>query len=682
MKKTFKISILSILVFAIFTLVGCSNADKTLAKNLDNTITNLIYSVTNLDFVDSSQLESLSVLDTQEQTNNIVNNNDSNTQKNANCCENNANIDANQQFERNIQNYKLSENMSGHPNFRNEFGTIPIRKAYENQIYNTYGGDQNKFNNTYANNQTRQNVYNYNQQNIVNDSTQSDDTQNKNETIRLVTFSTDKISENNKELQNLITSLINKRSNLLLYVNDLYKGNISIVNPNRNAVNAYMNIIKDNTAYFNQHRGIVTNQIDQAKEILQNDQSSALVNAYIIRTNEAISTRITKLESSISAIESIFQILKGSEKNSFESYMLDKFNNQNNTSINNEAQNNISNDSINYNRPTNTENPDYNNESLNNYGYIPPRFNPHDRHIMPYPYHGFEIENNTTENINIPEQNNNTTIPTPIINTQNTTQANNNNKPNDTNKNMNNMDSKTSNLPENNNVAITNNEQSICNIPYQSSPDNTKITSLTNQNNNTSIKNQSNECGNEKCISNCNKDNCCDNGLNQNWTNKNQKAVALNQTFSNEQNNIKTEKISQENEIKSETRNDQITSYKSEVSETKKDNNDKKKNIKKLDNNLNEKIREEQKEIRETKNKFDEKLKTNKISKMFLEDKNNRHSRLKTMNTKQASPPILDKPANIEKAQNIPYLAFWCNIINIKSHFCDFFILFYFLVFQ
>lgn len=662
MKKTFKISILSILVFAIFTLAGCSNADKTLAKNLDNTITNLIYSVTNLDFVDSSQLESLSVSDTQEQANNIVNNNDSNTQKNANCCENNANIDINQQFERNIQNCKLSENMSGHPNFRNEFGTIPIRKAYENQIYNTYGGDQNKFNNTYANNQTRQNVYNYNQKNIVNDSTQTDNTQNKNETISLVTFSTDKISENNKELQNLITSLINKRSNLLLYVNDLYKGNISIVNPNRNAVNAYMNIIKDNTAYFNQHRGIVTNQIDQAKEILQNDQSSALVNAYIIRTNEAISTRITKLESSISALESIFQILKGSEKNSSESYMLDKFNNQNNTSINNEAQNNnISNDSINYNRPTNIENPDYNNESLNNYGYISPRFSPHDRHIMSYPYHGFETENNTTENINIPEQNNNITIPTPIINKQNAIQANNNNNNNKTNEtinNMHNMDSKTSNLPENNNVATINNEQPICNIPYKTSPNNTNTTNLTNQNNNTSIKNQSNECDNEKCISNCNEDNCCDNGLNKNVTNKNQKAVALNQTFSSEQNNIKAEKISQENEIKSETRNDQIASQKSEVSETKKDSNDKKKNIKKLDNNLNEKVREEQKEIRETKNKFDEKLKTNKISKMFLEDKNNRHSRLKTMNTKQASPPILDKPANIEKAQNIPYLAF------------------------
>lgn len=656
MKKTFKISILSILAFAIFTLAGCSNADKTLAKNLDNTVTNLIYSVTNLDFVDSFQLESLSVSNTQEQTNNVINN-EINNQKNANCCENNANIDTNQQFEQNIQNYKLSENMSGHPNFRKEFGTVPIRKAYENQIYNTYGSGQNQFYNTYANNQNGQNTYNYNQQNIVNDSTQSNDTQNKNETIRLVTFSTDKISENNKELQNLITSLINKRSNLLLYVNDLYKGNISIVNPNRNAVNAYMNIIKDNTAYFNQHRGIVTNQIDQAKEILQNDQSSALVNAYIIRTNEAISTRITKLESSISALESILQILKGSEKNSSESYMLDKFNNQNNTSINNETQNNISIDSTNYNRPINIENPEYNNEPLNDYGHIPPRFNPHDRHIMPYPYHGFETENNTTENINIPEQNNNITIPTPINNSQNAIQAN-NNKTNDTIKNMQNMDSKTSNLPENNNVATTNNEQPICNKSYQQSSNKDNTSYQTNQNNNTSTKNQSNECNNEKCISNCNEDNCCNNCLNKNETNENQKAVALNQTFSNEQNNIKTEKINQENEIKSETRNDQIASQKSEVSKIKKDKNDKKKTVKKLDNDLNEKVREEQKEIRETKNKFDEKLKTNKISKMFLEDKNNRHSRLKTMNTKQVSPPIIDKPTNIEKAQNVPYLAF------------------------
>ena len=267
MKKSFKFYIITILSFTLLTLAGCSNANKTLAKNLDNTVTNLIYSVTNLDFANDSELNSLAQTNTEKEQNNAINNNNQ-TNKNAICDDYYENSCTNQQYYQNMQNYSVQKNMSGHPEFRNEFGKTPIRNENENQIYNTY-----------------QNQIKYN----LTDNNTQENTQNKNEATRLVSFSTTQISENNKQLQNMISALINKRSNLLIYINDLYKGNISISNQNRNALNAYINIIKDNTAYFNQHRGMVSNQINQAKEILQNDNSSSLVNAYIIRTNEAIS---------------------------------------------------------------------------------------------------------------------------------------------------------------------------------------------------------------------------------------------------------------------------------------------------------------------------------------------------------------------------------------------------------
>lgn len=597
MKNFLKLSVLSILSLSLFILTGCNTADKTLAKNLDNTITNLVYSVTNLDFANSSDLDFFSSNETQtnnfsddKATDNSCNNQTNDINKNANCCKNCENSSTNQQNLTNYQNYNLNENMSGYPSFNKEFCDRPISKAK----YNTY---------QYARNYTTQS------ENSVH--SEDKNSQEKNETKALVSFSTEQISENNQTLQNLISSLINKRSNLLLYINDLYKGNVSVANTNRNAVNAYMNILKDNTSYFNQHRGLITNQLDQAKELYNSDSSSSLINAYIIRTNEAIATRIAKLESSISAMDSILDIMKGNQNSNSKSYILNNYDNKNNT-INNNGKIDFGN------KPVVIDTP--NESSNNNNGQ------------------GLEDTNINTENNNNPTLNNNN-IPLPP-------QAYLEHRPR-------------FDMPYPNPYY---NQQGYYPVPYQPYPwQPTTIENCENCNDNknsvqdkkpinTETKSEEIQKQNKQSTNfqntteaDCKNGNCQSDDIKpeQEDTNSSEKkTVSKEQLIEDEISKAQDEILS-----KNEKNNKIISEEKSDKKQTK------------HDNTLNEKIRENQKEIRE--NKKSEKSNSaikNKLSKFFIEDKTNRDRRLKTMTHSSDNVKTISEIKNIEKANNVPFL--------------------------
>lgn len=596
MKKIIRFTMLSLLSLSLIIFTGCNSADKTLAKNLDNTVTNLVYSITNLDFADTADLNLLST--NTNKTNNITDNKEnenitenqiSNNSKNANCCENCNNSDSLSQFQTNNQNYNMNENMSGYPGFNKEFCDKPISKAK----YNTY---------CYGNSNTNSVV--------SNQTNTADNMQEKNETKVLVSFSTEQISENNQTLQSLISKLINKRSNLLLYINDLYKGNVTIASTNKNAVNAYMNILKDNTSYFNQHRGLVTNQIDQAKELYNSDNSSSLINAYIIRTNEAIATRIAKLESSISAMDSILDIMKGSQNSNSKSYILNNYN-QNVTRNNNvKTQDNI-------NKPINTETTNQiNNENLNN-------------------TQGLENANINTENNNKPTLNNNNIsyLPQP------------------------NFENKQDFYPYNN--PYYRNQTGYFPMPYQ--PYNWQAF---NQCENCSGNNQKEqqETDNANAETNTIKDKSEQNidNIKHNENNTHNLDSGSQQTDktkdsikSGQQNQNKTVNVSHTIEEEFSSNQDEILSN-NEGSNKKTINEKTDKKEVKHDNTLNEKIREQQKEIRENK-QSQENVNTfkNKISNFFIEDKTNRDRRLKTMNHTSNNDKALSEIKNIEKANYV-----------------------------
>lgn len=401
MKKSIKYSILTLLTFSITTLCGCTNQSKTLAKNLDNAITNLVYSATNLDFANASNLGSFLFDDNEQiQEDNDLNINQiydnqneydiaehqniftdksssstNNPQiKNANYCNNCVNLDTKQQNEAIFNNSKRS----GFPGFRHKFTPTP----------QTINSQKNQ----------------YNTQNLALQEEVSDTNNNEKSTIQLVSFSTDKLNENNQTVQSLISEIINKRSNLLLYINDLYKGNISISTSNIDAVNAYINIIKDNTSYFNQHRGIITNQLEQARQTMNSDENSSLINAYIIRSNEALSTRIVKLESSIEAIDSITLIIKGSESEESKSYIANNYSTKSLSQNNSIFENgNTSQDDIFNHQPIDPRIP-FGPANINFENYSNPNF----QELYDYKNQsGLDNTNTNTQSTNIPEQNNN-----------------------------------------------------------------------------------------------------------------------------------------------------------------------------------------------------------------------------------------------------------------------------------
>lgn len=567
MKKILKTASCFMFAFTFILLCGCSNENKKLAKNLDNTVTNLVYSVTNLDFLSSSDLQSFSN-NNDDSTLNIDQFAENNTSKNANYCENCENCCTNSQNFTYDEYYKLPENAKSISNSKKEFSSKPIK--------------------TLSASQTR--------------SVSRESSENKK---NVVTFSTTSIETKNQELQELISTLINKRSTLLLYINDLYKGNISIESDHKNAINAYMNILKDNTSYFNNQKGMVSNQISQAKQAIEKDESSALANAYIIRTDEAISTRIAKLESSISAIDSILSILKNNENSSSKSYIANNYDEnitKQDSSNNNQQLQNYSNtnqtNQISFpqnqgldNTNINTENNINEQNNITNYPpkypHYPPKFPPyrpkifdgHEQSILQNQYYQNNNQSQVDMQNQIDMQNlNNECIGDDCENTKNSQQL----SQSKTNK----TDNIKSSTNSKNELLLNNNQNKTItslNTKTNSISENKATDEISKKQSNKSISDFSNTKNND--CSDC--ENCSTLNLNES-----------------------------KKEFKSTTQNNQ------NQTETK-------------SNEVNQKLRETQQEIEKNKDKFDKVLKqeksNNKLSLSFLEDKTKKDKRLKTI---------------------------------------------------
>ena len=72
-----------VIILTAIALTGCGSASKTMARNLDNTITNLVYSVSNLDVLDNATINQVKNLSNNQKaaqsalcffTNNTANN--------------------------------------------------------------------------------------------------------------------------------------------------------------------------------------------------------------------------------------------------------------------------------------------------------------------------------------------------------------------------------------------------------------------------------------------------------------------------------------------------------------------------------------------------------------------------------------------------------------------------------
>lgn len=123
-------------------------------------------------------------------------------------------------------------------------------------------------------------------------------------------FSTEKIENTSDDINEKINKLILKRSILMVYVNEIYNGNVTLTDENKTAINAYVNVIKENASFLNGNRGMVKNQLGIASDLANKKSNDDIINYYIIKSGEALEIRSNKIDSTISAMNSIISILE------------------------------------------------------------------------------------------------------------------------------------------------------------------------------------------------------------------------------------------------------------------------------------------------------------------------------------------------------------------------------------
>lgn len=530
MKNKIKKIITTTAITAVsLTAIGCGNSNSKLAKNIDKSMADFVSSVNNLDYVDTSTPNSSigKIIETSS-------------------------------LYSDSQSRKIRTNENQIQFLNNNISEI--------EIENTITRPQDRSDNFKL----------YVLSDIPYISLTSDDTSaNLNMTVK---FSTNKIEETSDEINTKINNLILKRSILMIYVNEIYNGNVELSEENKVAINAYVNVIKENTSYLNGNRGMVKNQLSLASDLVSSEQNENLVNYYIIKSGEALETRSNKFDSTIEAIDSIIDIIENNLTNSscfYQSNLSDTYQNiisnmtsENTSDIeitkdssNQEIASSIAN-SLNLTKNltiTNSETPEIDNNTTENNNQL-------QNNTTNIETNNALNDNNNTSSVSDLNISNNTSrfstrnSQSPITNNQATIKNNNR----QTNQNLNTNLNNTTNRFNNQN---TNSRNSTVNKTYN-------LESQTNNNlNNRNISSSYNTTNNTQNNTNKSCPDCNDNSttnsstynyrnstnsINQNFANQNNTTRNYNQsnTYQNENNanNQNTTRNTQQNRITRNTR--------------------------------------------------------------------------------------------------------------------------------
>lgn len=267
MKSKIKKILTSTILSAVsITAIGCSSGNTKLAKNIDNGMAEFVSSINKLDYVDTS----------------------SSTHNNNNKIGKIIETSANDKFDKSFAKIKTEGNQTQF--FNNQISELEI----ENTITRPEERDDNF------------KLFVLSESPYIS-LTSDDNVANMNINIK---FSTDKIEKVSDNISSKINKLILKRSILMIYVNELYNNNVNLTNEDKVAINAYVNVIKENASYLKGNRGMVKNQLNLANNLVEKESNENLINYYIIKSGEALETRSSKIDSTISAIDSIIEIIE------------------------------------------------------------------------------------------------------------------------------------------------------------------------------------------------------------------------------------------------------------------------------------------------------------------------------------------------------------------------------------
>ncbi len=446
MKNKIKKILTATIVSAVsFTAIGCGTNNTKLAKNIDNSMAEFISSINNLDYVETGAKSS----STNDKVGKIV--------------ETSAPM-----FESNKTNTSQKLLANSNEKFLNESAT-------NSYLENTITKPQERSDNF--------KLFVLSESPFIT-LTSNDNDANLNFNVK---FSTNKIETTSTEIESKINTLILKRSILMIYVNEIYNNNVNLTEENKIAINAYVNVIKENTSYLKGNRGMVKNQLKLASNLVSSEQNENLVNYYIIKSGEALETRVNKLNSTIEAIDSIINIIENNLTNNSSYYKTNLSNTYNNILSNlstnksnpSELTKDSSNvdvaksiaDSLNFTNLNNTSiNTQTNLNNINQPNKLPSTNNNTINEIVPH-----QTTNSTNQSQNITSQNTNNSLNN-TVNQQNELNENRDNKNiqnnlnnktikrrhnrrsrnmsnlNNTNQNTNNNDATNTNLLGNNNI--------------------------------------------------------------------------------------------------------------------------------------------------------------------------------------------------------------------------------------
>nr|MCR5553375.1 hypothetical protein [bacterium] len=306
-----KLLIILPLVLTMF-LFGCSNDGRLLARNLDNTITNLLYSISNLDIIDQTTLQKVSSLGSVG-----VNQSSEYQTVSADCCE------ENEENKTNGEKYNEPEEIiEGNDNEENEDYNESEELVEDSKNSSEIEFDNNPDNSEIIENNSNPQTQTENEKTTTlrdNDANFTLPESYKRLAINNASISdnqnlespsaTSSLNDSSTKMQNLIDELIRIRTIIMLYISDLYNGTIKPSSEDIHAIEAYLNIIKESTAFLKSNNGTVINHLNEATSY-DGASNLNLVNAHIIRATEALNSRSAKLEAAIVSTYNIASILK------------------------------------------------------------------------------------------------------------------------------------------------------------------------------------------------------------------------------------------------------------------------------------------------------------------------------------------------------------------------------------
>lgn len=156
-------------------------------------------------------------------------------------------------------------------------------------------------NETTSNNQLVNNVADTNVEN-------ADNNQTLNSNRLIVDLSL--LETNEKDLNDILLAISQKRGIIMLYCTDLRSGRASLTAEDKEAVEEYVDIIKETANYLNNNAGALTGYMNNITSVAGLENSQEIINAKLIRANEVLKTRYAKLDTCLDSLDAILNIMQ------------------------------------------------------------------------------------------------------------------------------------------------------------------------------------------------------------------------------------------------------------------------------------------------------------------------------------------------------------------------------------